>query len=246
MASGALTRSFAGRAEPDQLPEKMDGETSLETFRGTLESLARVNALSFGSQPQLSFLKRAVAKHRGDAPLTIVDVGSGFGDGARAMATYLRNQHVRARIMGVDLNPHAARIARQVPFEGAGLVELEWVTADVFDFIEHADAPDLITSALFCHHLQTSDLPEFLAWMDRSASRGWLINDLYRSRVAAVGFAILTTLFRFHPYVRHDGPVSFARAFRRADWERLLAEAGVKGAKIGIKAPFRLCLEKHV
>ncbi|MEM1380014.1 MAG: methyltransferase domain-containing protein [Pseudomonadota bacterium] len=239
-------RSFSRRAEPDDLPEKMDGETSLDVYRGTLKSLARVNALTFGSRPQLSFLERAIAHHTGDTPLTIVDIGSGYGDGARAMATYLKKRKIPARIIGVDLNPHAAQSASEVPFDGGALIELEWATADVFDYIKTAGAPDLIVSALFCHHLNSPDLPDFLRWMDRSAKRGWLINDLYRSKVAAIGFGVLTTLFRFHPYVRHDGPVSFARSFRKPDWIQLLSEASIEGAEIAIKAPFRMCIEKHV
>jgi hypothetical protein len=41
--------------------------------------------------------------------------------------------------------------------------------------------------------------------------------------------------------VRHDGAVSITRSFRRADWDRLLAEAGVD-AEVRWVLPFKLCV----
>jgi hypothetical protein len=97
---------------------------------------------------------------------------------------------------------------------------------------------------LFCHHLQTADLPKFVRWMDRSSTLGWLVNDLYRSKLAASGFYVLSRLLRRHPFVQHDGPVSFARSFRTKDWQSILDDAQIDGVDIAIRAPFRLCLEK--
>jgi hypothetical protein len=45
-------------------------------------------------------------------------------------------------------------------------------------------------------------------------------------------------LLRFAPMVIHDSTISFARSFTRADWARLLAEAGV-AARIRWGIPFR-------
>ena len=45
-------------------------------------------------------------------------------------------------------------------------------------------------------------------------------------------------LMRFSPMVIHDSTVSIARSFVRADWERLLAEAGVQ-AELRWVFPFR-------
>jgi hypothetical protein len=43
---------------------------------------------------------------------------------------------------------------------------------------------------------------------------------------------------RMHPMVTHDGPVSIMRGFVRADWTRLLDEAGV-AADVRWVVPFR-------
>ena len=239
----AVLRPYARRAAPAELPERMDHETDYETFRGTVASLASVNRLTFGYRPLLRFLAMTV-RSQGAAPLRVLDVGSGYGDGVRAAAAFLSARGVPAEIVGVDRNPHAAAAAREITPTYDG-VRISFVTEDVFAHTEHAAPYDLIVSALFTHHLEDDEVVRFLRWQDGAARRGWLINDLYRSRVAAAGFGVLAVLLRRHPYVRHDGPVSFARSFRRADWDRLLGAAGVTGARVSIEAPFRLCVQKR-
>jgi hypothetical protein len=78
--------------------------------------------------------------------------------------------------------------------------------------------------------------------MEATARKGWLVNDLHRHPVAFYGFMALSTLAGWHRFVRHDGPVSVARAFRRADWEKLLKAAGIEGATIQWKLMFRYCV----
>jgi SAM-dependent methyltransferase len=240
----AVLRPYSVRAAPAALPERMDGETDYDTFRDTLASLATVNRATLGYRPLLRFLDETLRRGVPDRPLRLLDVGSGYGDALRQAARFLSARGVAAELTGVDLNPHAARAARDATGDYDG-IRISWVTADVFAYAERALAPDLVTCALFTHHLEDEEVVRFLSWADRTATRGWLVNDLYRSRIAAAGFGALAALSRRHPFVRHDGPVSFARSFRRADWARFLDEAGVEGARVHIGAPFRLCVEKH-
>jgi 2-polyprenyl-3-methyl-5-hydroxy-6-metoxy-1,4-benzoquinol methylase len=240
----SLPRSFAGRTAPATLPERMDDPAvEYETFRACLSSLATVNAASFGYRPTLRFVDRLIARHGGSRPLRLLDVGSGYGDTLRAVARRLAARGVPAELVGADLNPHAARAAAEAASPPAGPVAIRYETRDARALGEE-EAFDGILCALFTHHLEDDELVPFLRWMEGAAGTGWFVNDLYRSRFAATGFGVLATVFLRHPFVRHDGPVSFARAFRRADWERLLAEAGIGDAQIFIGAPFRLCVER--
>jgi 2-polyprenyl-3-methyl-5-hydroxy-6-metoxy-1,4-benzoquinol methylase len=239
-----LPRSFAARTPPAALAELMDDPSvDEETFRACLESLATVNRASFGYRPTRRFVARAAARHGRARPLRILDVGSGYGDGLRALARRLASRKIAAELTGADLNPHAARVATAATQPPPAPVSIRYVTRDARALGEE-EAPDIILSALFCHHLEDDELTAFLRWMDKTARLGWFVNDLYRSRFAALGFGALATATLRHPFVRHDGPVSFARAFRKADWQARLAEAGIDGARIFIGAPFRLCVEK--
>lgn len=239
-----LPRSFATRTPPSALRERMDDPAvDFETFRACLSSLATVNRASLGYGPTLRFVERVAARHGRARPLRILDVGSGYGDGLRAVARRLDGLGIAAELTGADLNPHAARAAYEAAPPGTPRVSIRYVTRDA-RALGDEEVPDAIVSSLFCHHLEDAEIVPFLRWMDDTARVGWFVNDLYRSRLAAVGFRVLATASLRHPFVRHDGPVSFARAFRRGDWERLLAEAEVTGARIFLGAPFRLCVEK--
>jgi hypothetical protein len=46
--------------------------------------------------------------------------------------------------------------------------------------------------------------------------------------------------------VRHDGPISIARSFRRKDWETILASAGLEPGTAQIRwyPSFRLCVSR--
>lgn len=213
--------------------ELMDGAVDYETFRGCLRDLARVNRLSGGYRPTLAFLDRL---RLGPGPVTILDAGSGYGDALRAVAAWAARRGVAVRLIGLDLNPWSARAAGEATGEG---VPVTWATGDALAWEEPVD---VVLSALFTHHLGDGDVVRFLRLMERVARRGWFVNDLHRHPVAAHGFGPLAGLLGMHPMVRHDGPVSFRRSFRAAEWRRLLAEAGVEGAEVKRAFPFRLCV----
>ena len=121
---------------------------------------------------------------------------------------------------------------------------IEYDTGDVFAY-RPPSRPDYVVSSLFTHHLPDAQVVEFVRWMEATATRGWFVNDLHRHAVAYYGFRALAALSGWHRFVRHDGAVSIARGFRRGDWERYLAEAGVQ-ATITWKTPFRLCVARSL
>lgn len=233
-----MTLDFTRRAA---LVEWMDDDdVDLKTFDGCLKDLSRVNVVTLAHRPTLNFL-RDIAEAGlwpKDRPLRILDVGSGHGDSLRAIDRWAARRGLAVSLTGVDRNPWAASSAAAATPPGR---PIRWVTADVFDYEEPAD---LILSALFTHHLDDGQLAQFLAWMNQKAIIGWLINDLLRDRVAYFGFSILARLMVWHPFVRHDGPISIRRAFRPGDWRLALKAAQVEGARIYRCFPFRLCVSK--
>lgn len=218
------------------------GDVDYETFRGCLRDLARVNLLSGGYRPTLAFLE--ALRRRGrlprGRPVEILDAGSGYGDALRAIGRWAARRDVAVRLTGVDLNPWSARAAAGAG--GAG-PSIRWETGDV---LAHAGGADVIVSSLFAHHLDDARVVRFLRWMEERAEVGWFVNDLHRHALPTATFGPLATALRLHPFVRHDGPVSFARAFRAEDWHRLLGEAGLppEAAEVHRWVPFRLCVAR--
>jgi len=224
---------FAQRSAADEWMDAPDADP-VELAR-CLRDLAVVNSVTLARPPTIGFMRRAA---RGRRALSVLDVGFGEGDMLRRIARWGRRQGMALRLEGVDLSPASAEAARAVTPESMGI---RYRTGDVFD--EAPGSVDVVISSLFTHHLDDAAVVRFLRWMERTAAVGWFVNDLHRHALAYYGFAGLSRVAGWHPMVRHDGPVSVARSFRRADWERLLGAAGVE-ARVRWHFPFRYCVSR--
>jgi SAM-dependent methyltransferase len=229
----------------DTTPELMDTEAvDYESFRECLVQLTQANQLSFAYRPTLAFFRRLLREGRlpEDRPLIVLDAGSGYGDMGRQVDQWAKRRGLSIEITGVDMNPWAARAAAEASEPAR---PLRWVTANLFDYQAQGGA-DIVMSSLFTHHLPAPALVQFIRWMEETARIGWFINDLERHPLPYhfLKFAFWAT--RRHRFMRHDGPVSVASAFKRREWTGYLAEAGLAGdaARIEPWMPFRLCVSR--
>lgn len=231
-------RSFVSRSSE---PELMDSEmVAFDDFRACLADLSAVNTLTLARPPTLRWLDRATASLPSGSCFTLLDVGYGHGEMLRAIRSWADRRGFRPTLIGIDLNPWSAPSAAAATPQSYAI---DYRTGDVFDF--RSDEPiDFIISSLFTHHLPDEALLRFLRWMEATATRGWYVNDLHRHPIAFYGFALLARLAGWHRFVRHDGPISVARSFRRGDWLHLLRAAGIDPADVELRwhMPFRLCL----
>src|SRR3954453_10173652 len=192
-------------------------------YERCLHDLAVVNRVTFTHRPTLRWLDWAMAGLPADVAISILDVACGEGDLLRAIHRWAQRRGRRVQLTGLDLNPRSAlAAAAQTP----PAMAIAWRTGDVFEQAPDP-RPDFIVTSQFTHHLADADIVRFLKWLERHAARGWFIPDLPRHAVAYYGFGLLATVARWHRIVRHDGMVSVARSFRRAEWARLLGDAGV-------------------
>ena len=222
------------RVSPRELPELMDGDCSYEDFRDCLHSLKNVNRWLLGYRPTLTWLDRLP---RGlCAPMHIADVGSGGGDFLRQIAGWARRHTIAVQLTGIDLNPYAARAAAESTPKELGI---EWITGDALEYRLKRPV-DIVVNSLLAHHLEDEQIVALLRWMETTVQVGWFINDLERAEWSYRMFNWVP----WHPIVRHDGPVSFRRAFRKNDWVRLLTAAGVPLEAVTLEhwRPGRLCV----
>jgi SAM-dependent methyltransferase len=229
---------FSRRVSPRELPELMDGDCSYEDFRACLRSLEQVNRWLLGYRPTLAWLARLPSESH--EPMHIVDVGSGGGDLLRQIAGWARKRGIAVQLTGIDLNPYAARAAAE---STPKKLEIAWVTGDAL--VYRPEKPmDIVVSSLMAHHLQEEEIIALLRWMEATARKGWFINDLERSERASRMFGWVAPVVGWHRFVRHDGPVSFRRAFQKEDWVRMLAEAGIPREVVTVERwrPGRLCV----
>jgi len=219
--------------------EQMDDPALDPTiYAAVLTDLARVNAWTLAAWPTLSFLRRAAA---GLPAFRLLDVGFGHGDMLRRIARWARRRGIAVDLIGVDLNPMSAAVARAAT---PSSWPIEYRTGD---HAEVAGPLDFIISSSVTHHMSDAEIHRFLRFMEERATRGWMINDVHRGALAYYGFPVLARLMGWHRIVREDGRLSIARGFRREDWRRLIGAAGIDlaGPRIVRRAAFRLCVERR-
>jgi len=228
-------RSLAIRCRDE---EQMDSAAlDAASYAVVLHDLARINRWTFTAHPLLAFLDRAA---KGLVRFRLLDVGFGEGDLLRRVALWARARSVAVSLVGVDINPRSADIARSVTADD---MPIEYLTGDCHDL---PGTFDFIVSSQVAHHMTDRQLHDFLHFMEERALRGWLINDLRRHAFAYHGFPLLARLIGVHRIVREDGQLSIARSFRVEDWRDILRHAGMAdhGIRIVKRFPFRLSVER--
>jgi 2-polyprenyl-3-methyl-5-hydroxy-6-metoxy-1,4-benzoquinol methylase len=216
--------------------ERMDApDLPPAVYAAVLRDLARVNAVTMAARPTLAFLDRLVA--RGAGRLKLLDVGYGDGDTLRRIARWAARRGIDVELTGIDLNPMSEGIARA---DTPPSLAIDYRTGDYADLA--GKGWDAIVSSLVAHHMTHAELVGFLRFMASEARAGWLVNDLHRHRFAHAGYPLLARAFGWHEIVRHDGRLSIARSYRPDEWPPLLAEAGIVGASVERRFPFRLCV----
>jgi len=81
--------------------------------------------------------------------------------------------------------------------------------------------------------------------MNELANKAIVINDLHRHWFAYYSIKMLTKLFSKTYIVKHDGPLSVARALTKSEWEQVLNEAGVTNYSITWRWAFRWLIVIH-
>jgi 2-polyprenyl-3-methyl-5-hydroxy-6-metoxy-1,4-benzoquinol methylase len=236
-----MFQSFEARSAQTELMD--DPAIGFTAFADCLRDLAFINTRSFGYRPTLGWLKRVFKIISPAEIISIVDIGSGGGDMLRQIAKLATRHKRKMDLTGVDLNLWSAHYAKTVTPPS---LPIRFETSDIFDFAPDRKF-DFAISSLFTHHLNDEQLVRFLQWMERHATKGWFINDLHRHPLAYFLFKYLSRLLRVDYMVQHDGAISVARAFTKADWVRTLRAAGIPMEQTTIRwcFPFRYAIERR-
>jgi hypothetical protein len=114
----------------------------------------------------------------------------------------------------------------------------------VLDVLGEAIPPgyDVIVSSLFLHHLADDEAVALLRRMGEAAERMVLINDLRRSRLGYLLAWVGTRVLSRSAVARVDGPLSVQAAYTVAEMKALAERAGLTGAQVMKRWPYRLLL----
>jgi len=166
---------------------------------------------------------------------TLLDVGCGGGDVARALAGWAERDGLWLRVTGVDPDPRAYAYAVESA-DGRPAVEFRCCAST--DLVAEGRRFDVVISNHLLHHLQERGLTMLLADSEFLARRLALHNDLVRSPIAYAVYHPLSRLAGSESFLRTDGLRSIQRSYRPAE----LAAGLPEGWRVESVFPFRLLL----
>jgi ubiquinone/menaquinone biosynthesis C-methylase UbiE len=191
-----------------------------------IDRLTRVHCRLYGCVDRLC----------GKAAASILDLGSGGGGFLRYVAER-RNGNGDGLLLGLDRSPGALALSNE--WHGADILG---VAADGRQLPFADESVDVVTCSLFLHHFGEADVVRILREAARVARRGIVVGDLSRSRTALVLTWLTTRLVSRSPVFHVDGVRSVRAAFRAPELAELVRQAGLKGARVTRRFPFRLVM----
>ena len=174
------------------------GEASPDAVAASLRDLATVNRWFGGVRTAQILCERVVREHK-LRKIDLLDVASGDGFVAKQVTAELGRQGLDVRLTLLD------HVADHLPLDVPGLV------ANALDLPFEDNTVDIVSSCLFLHHLESSEIRRFARESLRVAKHAVVINDIVRSRFNYVGATAFLPFL--HPISLHDGLASIRRAY---------------------------------
>jgi 2-polyprenyl-3-methyl-5-hydroxy-6-metoxy-1,4-benzoquinol methylase len=220
-------------------PEIMDrADLDPDQHRNALRGLQRINWVS-GSAGILWPSIRGVAEETNGEPLRILDVACGAGDLSIALFRRAARAGLNVQLDAADISSRALEHAQRRAEAAGARIRFLQLDALTDDFPSDYD---VVFSSLFLHHLHDEQAVNLLQRMAQSARRMILISDLARSRLGWTAACLVTRLLTTSDVVQTDGPLSVEGAFTPDEAIALAHRAGLQGASVVRRWPFRFLL----
>jgi len=205
------------------------GGFTQDEYFDCLKKLHQVGVVLGGDRATLRVLRKLSY-----VPESILEIGCGGGYFTKTLAL----SYPSAQVVGADLSESAIRFAedqqKPLPSNLSYKVQSE-------KSLNEFDPVDIITTTLVCHHMTDDELVEFLREAASLAQKEVIINDLHRSWIAYLFYAVIAPIVFNNRLITHDGLLSIKRSFRKADWERIRERAKIRKSswKLQWVFPFR-------
>lgn len=169
----------------------------------------------------------------------VLDVATGAGDVLIRLWRRARRARVELHLEGCDISPaHLEHARARAAAAGAPIRFFEY-DARMGAALTGYDA---IMCSLFLHHLEDAQAVALLRRMSEMAGRLVLVNDLERGWSGLLAAHVATRLLTTSTVVHYDGPCSIEAAFTLTEARALAEAAGLRGARVVRRWPFRWLL----
>ena len=161
--------------------EVLDGTVAAPERAASLADIDRLNSWFGGYALSLRAIRALATEVPRDRPLRVVDVGGGTAAFAMRVAEWARRSGRDVRVVVVDRDLTALRLARAAV---AAYPEIVLVGGDAAALPCRKRAADIVTSALTLHHLEPVQAAAGLREMTAAARIAVVVNDLLRRRLS--------------------------------------------------------------
>ncbi|HJU75726.1 MAG TPA: methyltransferase domain-containing protein [Gemmatimonadaceae bacterium] len=220
---------FVHRRE-DGIEATDDSKASRSDLIVTLRDIRRANAVLGGTRVIVS--EAINLTRRCASPLTLLDVGSGTGDVACAVARALEHRGIATRTIGVEQSFILGAIARP---ETDDVIAGDALALPVRD-----RGVDLTICSQVLHHFDDRRARVLIGELDRVSRVGVVIGELERDALASILFRAVAPALRFHPVTVRDGLLSIERGFSGPELRALVRSAVPREVNVRRRFPFRL------
>ncbi|RNC82785.1 MAG: methyltransferase domain-containing protein [Phycisphaera sp.] len=214
-------------------PEIMD-DPAIESDRHAraLRGLARINAISLAALPIVNAVRKAIPP----GPVRLLDVATGSGDVAYAVAKALAKRGYDCSFTLTDISDRALELARRrFGDQNAETVILD-ATADALP------ESDVVMCSLFLHHLSEDQALSLLSSMSSATRELLVVNDLRRTRVGIALAGVVPRILTRSDVVHVDAVKSARSAFTLHELASLAENAGLAGFELRRVPPSRMAL----
>lgn len=214
--------------------ESMDDPgCDLDTLYNTYRQFRRINILLSRTGVLYSKWIRP-AMRDSERTYTLLDIGCGGGDIGFDLHRRASRDGLSLEITGVDIDPRALTYVKRLSWPRGVSFEL----GDVQHLVARGVRFDFVISNHLLHHLDAETFEQML--QDASClCRGLvLFNDVRRSDMAYLGFALLTAIGFRRSFIRQDGLVSIRRSYTHSELKAVVPSDWV----VEKLCPFRLIL----
>jgi ubiquinone/menaquinone biosynthesis C-methylase UbiE len=231
--------SWLDLSQTDESEEIDDPSHSYDEIVRSMKDVARANRIFWGTHTVLSHLAQILADVDRVKPIRVLDVATGSADIPQAMISWAKRRGHNLSVTAVDNMPSMLKMAQ----EAAPDVAL--VQADALRLPFAQRTFDLAVCALAFHHLRFDQCVSLLRAMDRLTTRGFIVSDLRRDRLALLAIQSGMRLIRSHPFTRYDAPTSVRRAYTPREYEKMIALSGVRNMRIYSHGYVRIALVQN-
>jgi 2-polyprenyl-3-methyl-5-hydroxy-6-metoxy-1,4-benzoquinol methylase len=203
-----------------------------------LNGIARLNRLS-GAEMFIWREIRRLRKVTNQKRFRLLDIATGGGDVPIALLDHAAHSDFELEIDACDKSEQGLEDARTRASKAGASVNFFQFDALSDEF---PTGYDIVTTSLFTHHLEPSQVVRLMEGMKSASNSLVLIDDLERSFLNLILVSLATYTITRSPVARHDGPASVKGSYTRKEMLELSKAAGLKGAQIYLHFPCRFLL----